>query len=83
VGWVMLAGHPVLQDIYQAWVKQEDYFPELTGEQLRSYYENLSAGLTLPVVPQFEKDEKNMVTFLVLLLDVCTPGQPYDTMMMK
>jgi len=58
VGWVMLAGHPVLENIYDTWLKKEDYYPELTGSQLKSYYENLLAGLSLPVVPNWETGEK-------------------------
>jgi len=49
VGWVMLSGHPVLEKIYQSWQQQEDYFPVLTGEQLRSYYELLLAGLSVNI----------------------------------
>ena len=49
VGWVRLEGHPVLEKIYDAWLKGEDYFPELQGEQLRSYYEQLLTGLSVPV----------------------------------
>jgi signal transduction histidine kinase len=56
VGWVMLEGHPVLEEIYQAWLKGEDYFPQLKGDELRSYYVNLLKGLTVPV-PDW-KDEQ-------------------------
>jgi hypothetical protein len=58
VGWVILSGHPVLENIYAAWLKNEDYYPELTGTQLKSYYENLLAGLSLPTVPNPETGEK-------------------------
>jgi len=58
VGWVMLTGHPVLENIYDTWLKKEDYYPELTGTQLKSYYENLLAGLSLPIVPNSETGEK-------------------------
>jgi signal transduction histidine kinase len=58
VGWVILSGHPVLENIYAAWLKNEDYYPELTGTQLKSYYENLLAGLSLPTVPKWQTGEK-------------------------
>jgi hypothetical protein len=51
VGWVMLSKHPVAEKIYDTWLANEDYYPELSGEQLRSYYENLLSGLPLPSVP--------------------------------
>jgi signal transduction histidine kinase len=63
VGWVMLTGHPVLEDIYQSWVKNEDIFPVLSGEQLRSYYEQLLSGLSVPSVPNWERGEKQFGHF--------------------
>jgi signal transduction histidine kinase len=56
VGWVLLKGHPVLENIYEKFVQGEDYFPELTGDSMRAYYEQLLAGLSVPL-PDF-KDEQ-------------------------
>jgi len=64
VGWVELSGHTVLQNIYNSWLKNEDYFPELTGEQLKLYYEKLLSGLSLPVVPDWTKGQKQFGNFL-------------------
>jgi signal transduction histidine kinase len=64
VGWVELSGHEVLQKIYDSWLKQADFFPELTGEQLKLYYEKLLSGLSLPVVPDWTKGEKQFGNFL-------------------
>ncbi|HET9825243.1 MAG TPA: ATP-binding protein [Chitinophagaceae bacterium] len=58
VGWVMLSGHPVLEDIYESWVKGEDIFPELSGEQLKLYYEKLLSGLSVPSVNWKAGDEQ-------------------------
>ncbi len=63
VGWVMMSQHPVLKNIYDAWLRHEDIFPELSGEQLKSYYENLFAELSLPAIPHFEKEEKQFGHF--------------------
>jgi signal transduction histidine kinase len=57
VGWVMLEGHPVLEKIYEKWLIGEDYFPELSGESLKSYYTQLLSGLSVPV-PDFENEQK-------------------------
>jgi signal transduction histidine kinase len=57
VGWVMLEGHPVLQEIYQSWLAGQDYFPELIGESLKSYYDQLLSGLSVPV-PDFKNEQK-------------------------
>ena len=39
VGWAMLQDHPVLSKIYDSWISNEDYFPVLKGELLKTYYE--------------------------------------------
>ncbi|MDE3144742.1 MAG: GHKL domain-containing protein [Bacteroidota bacterium] len=49
IGWVELWGHPVMESIYETWLRDEDYFPELSGEQLISYYELLLKGLPFKV----------------------------------
>ncbi|MDB5131257.1 MAG: hypothetical protein JWR02_1006 [Mucilaginibacter sp.] len=54
MGWVMLAGHPVLEKIQQSIATNEDYFPVLKGKQLKLYYEKLLSGLSLPSVPDWE-----------------------------
>jgi len=63
VGWVMLAGHPVMESIYDSWLTQTEYYPELTGDQLRSYYENLLSGLSIPII-DFDDGEKQYGHFL-------------------
>jgi signal transduction histidine kinase/DNA-directed RNA polymerase subunit N (RpoN/RPB10) len=64
VGWVMLLGHPVSEKIYDTWLENEDYYPELSGEQLKSYYANLLSGLSLPSVPDWQSGQKQYGTFL-------------------
>jgi signal transduction histidine kinase len=58
IGWVVLSGHPVFENIYETWLKNEDYFPELSGEDLKSYYENLLSGLSLPSIPDWQSGQK-------------------------
>ena len=62
VGWVMLSGHPVLEKIYDTWLKNEEYYPELSGEQLKSYYELLLSGLSVHVPS--DTGQKQYGTFL-------------------
>ena len=64
VGWVILSGHPVLENIYETWLKNEDYFPVLSGEQLKSYYELLLSGLSVPSVPDWQAGQKQYGHFL-------------------
>ncbi len=63
VGSVELSGHPVLEKIYDSWLKNEDYYPELSGEQLTSYYKFLLKGLPVPV-PDMQDIQKEYGTFL-------------------
>jgi signal transduction histidine kinase len=46
-GWVMLNRNPVLVKAYESWINDEDYFPVLLGEELRTYYEQLQEGYTV------------------------------------
>jgi signal transduction histidine kinase len=65
VGWVMLEGHPVLEKIYETWVAGEDYFPELSGDSRKAYYEQLLAGLSVPL-PDFEASQKHYGHFFAV-----------------
>ena len=61
VGWAELSGHPELENIYSAWLNNADYFPELSGEQLQSYYQLVLKGLSVNVP---ESNQKQYGTFL-------------------
>jgi signal transduction histidine kinase len=63
MGWIELMGHPVLEQIYNAWVEQKEYFPEMECDELRSYYKKLHSGLSFPV-PDFKREEKQFGCFL-------------------
>ncbi len=45
MGEVILSGHPTFELQYQAWLKQENCFAVLGGDELAAYYKILSAGL--------------------------------------
>jgi signal transduction histidine kinase len=47
-GSVLLQDHPVLEQIYESWIKRSDYFPVLRGDSLKAYYQKLRAGLQIP-----------------------------------
>ncbi|HET9278765.1 MAG TPA: hypothetical protein VFN95_11270, partial [Flavitalea sp.] len=64
IGWVMLTGHPVLEKSYDMWLRKEDYFPVLSGEELKSYYEHLLLGLPVPSVPDWQAGEKEYGHFI-------------------
>ena len=79
VGWVELSGHPVLQNIYDTWLKGEEYYPQLSGEQLKSYYELLLAGLSVSV-PDWQSGEKQYGSFLPFSVGClyAWSANPYD-----
>lgn len=47
-GWALLDDHPVLSEIYNYWLRDEDYFPILKGEILKSYYEKIKLSFVVP-----------------------------------
>jgi hypothetical protein len=49
VGWAMLDNHPVLSEIYNQWMKGEDYFPKLRGDLLKSYYDQVRNSFAVPL----------------------------------
>jgi signal transduction histidine kinase/coenzyme F420-reducing hydrogenase delta subunit len=54
--------HPVLEGIYNQWRRDEDYFPVLEAESLRTYYEALhQSGIS---VPEWKSGEKQYGYFL-------------------
>ena len=56
-------GHPVYEKQYEIWQKKENYFPVLEGDLLKSYYEILAKGLSVPY-ENFPTDKKQFGTFL-------------------
>jgi len=48
VGAIELSGHPSLEKQYESWLKNEDYFTVLKGEELKSYKELIYSMLPVP-----------------------------------
>jgi signal transduction histidine kinase len=66
IGWVDLSGHPIFEDLYQTWLKDEDWLVVLSGEQLRSYYEHLSKGVNIPFPHDLSEDRKEYGYHLII-----------------
>ncbi len=58
MGEVTLYGHPVFEQQYQSWLKRENYFVALEGQELASYYKILSAGLNADLGAIVKKNQK-------------------------
>jgi signal transduction histidine kinase/ketosteroid isomerase-like protein len=48
VGWTMMEGHEVLTEVYERWLRKEDFFPLLKGDSLKSYYQRINSTFTVP-----------------------------------
>jgi signal transduction histidine kinase len=46
VGDLKLAGHPVLDKIFEHWKSQEEYFPILRGKEIEDYYKVMNPQVT-------------------------------------
>ncbi|WP_228850920.1 nuclear transport factor 2 family protein [Aegicerativicinus sediminis] len=62
VGWAMLENHRVLDEMYEKWLVNEDYFPILKGEDLKSYYKQIKSNFELP--PEQEQDYEQYGYFI-------------------
>jgi signal transduction histidine kinase len=68
-GWIELTGHPVLEKLYENWKNKQDYFPVLAGEEIQSFYNQLSAGISVPYIPDWKSGKKQFG--YLLSLTVC------------
>jgi hypothetical protein len=56
--------HPLLQNAYAAWRKGEDFFDELQGDELASYYTSLNqSGFQLPILSTFNEENHQQKQF--------------------
>ncbi len=53
-GHLKLAGHPVLDKIFESWLVQEEYHPVLVGNEILDYYKVMNPQVTFP---DFASDE--------------------------
>ena len=60
-GSALLADHQVLSEVYESWLKQEDYFPVMEGEILQDYYAKVLPNFKIPVL---QLDKKQFGYFL-------------------
>ncbi|HRX92605.1 MAG TPA: nuclear transport factor 2 family protein, partial [Chitinophagaceae bacterium] len=52
IGKLKLEGHPVLDDIFTHWKKQEEYYPVLRGKELTNYYKTMNPQVGFPDYPE-------------------------------
>ena len=63
MGQVTVSGHPVLVAIYNHWIENKDYFPELHGKSLKTFYEQLQLGFKVPDLQHGKKMHGNFIPF--------------------
>ncbi len=49
LGSLTMIGHPEFERQYEYWLRKENYFVALNGEELKSYYGVVSAALNVPI----------------------------------
>jgi hypothetical protein len=47
-GILNLFGHPILDNIFKHWQKQEEYHPVLRGKEIKEYYKVMNPQITFP-----------------------------------
>jgi signal transduction histidine kinase/tetratricopeptide (TPR) repeat protein len=52
VAELKLQGHPVLESIFIHWQQQEEYYPVLTGKELKNYYQAMRPQAVFPDYPE-------------------------------
>jgi hypothetical protein len=50
-GKLILKNHPILENIYNAWLRQEDYYPVLHGNEIKEYYQLIGAQISIQNYP--------------------------------
>ncbi|MDX1408103.1 MAG: hypothetical protein R3330_08220, partial [Saprospiraceae bacterium] len=51
VGAIRMEGHPVLDQVFEHWLDQKDYFPVLRGQEIKEYYQVLQPQIDFPDYP--------------------------------
>ncbi|HSB92285.1 MAG TPA: ATP-binding protein, partial [Flavitalea sp.] len=79
VGWVMLDKHPVLSNIYEHWLRNEDYFPQLAGEEIKPYYQEILKGLPV-AMPESTDGKMEFGSFISISVGCLYTwsAQPYN-----
>ena len=48
IGKIKLEGHPVLEEVYDNWLTQNEYHPVLTGNEIKEYYKFIGPKIAIP-----------------------------------
>jgi hypothetical protein len=51
IAQLKLAGHPVLDKVYDCWKQQKEYHPVLKGEEIKKYYQVMNPQINYPDFP--------------------------------
>jgi signal transduction histidine kinase len=76
--WDELTSHPVLEKLYEYWINKEDFFPILTGEEIKSYYDKVSFGFHVPYIPDWKSGKKQFGYILPITVGVLYAWSEYS-----
>jgi len=51
IGKIKMTGHPILENIFDHWLKQKEYHTVLRGNQIKKYYQVLKPQISYPDYP--------------------------------
>lgn len=62
-GKLLHEGHPVIENIYKYWKRQEEYHPVLQGTDIMEYYKVIKSQMILPEYPAYTRHFGNYFYF--------------------
>ncbi|HTQ63705.1 MAG TPA: ATP-binding protein [Puia sp.] len=65
MGEIALSGHPVFDKQYEFWLRKENYFVTLKGDELRSYYDILSSKLNTRLDIGYQSNEEQFAYWIM------------------
>jgi signal transduction histidine kinase len=77
-GWVLSTSHQLLDEAFKHWINKEDYFPVLAGQEIQSFYDQLSPGFSVPYIPDWKSGKKQFGCFLAISSGILYTWSEYE-----
>jgi hypothetical protein len=71
IGKLKMAGHPVMDAIYEHWLLQKEYHAQLRGPQIKEYYSVLRPQISYPDI---HTTKSNTGIISCLMKEMSMPG---------
>jgi signal transduction histidine kinase len=77
-GWAIMSGEPQFEKAYEHWINKEDFFPVLAGEEIKSFYDHLSVGISIPYIPDWKSGKKQYGYILPIEIGIMHTWTEYE-----